>query len=402
MKLLLKYCVLLCIIVILINLVCICNSSGTTIVKSYATLKSDPKGLAWDGNFLWLVHEQDYGAEGLITKIDPDTGSIKATIPSPGSQPRGLAWGDGYLWIIDKQGGKFKLFKLDPDNYEEDVPTFTLDEYNIEAPVGLTYGGNHLWISDSSEGRIYDINLLEKSCYPITSPAKYPTDLAWDGRYLYVGEDNYKGGIYKLDTITGKYEKLDIPVDNPNVYGLAWDGNYLWMVDDYAEKIYGLEIESLISHSSKFYLVNASKSAANAPSIDDVKVELLDNTNYYVSGTVSDSDGINYVKSNGEVIEITYHLAEGTYQFGGVVNMYDNDFNIAVSDFSGETTLNKYQLIDSDNSVVDSDIGEYVQESDSSPASSAIGAIGSIIAAFIGAIAVISVAILGIRYKGRL
>jgi hypothetical protein len=50
-------------------------------------------GTAFDGQHLFQI------AEDRIQKIDPKTGRVLATIPTPGGGHSGLAWAEGTLWV---------------------------------------------------------------------------------------------------------------------------------------------------------------------------------------------------------------------------------------------------------------------------------------------------------------
>ena len=189
----LGYTIVFAFFVIFIVLLIIVNCTGTEIKKSYATPEDNPKGLAWDGEYLWLVHDQDSDT-GLITKIDPNNGVILDAFSSPGNEPKGLTFGDNHLWIIDKQNYEYYIFKLDPSEKGKVKDYFSLDidaTLNIKEPVDLAYGGNHMWVIDREDKKIYNIDLLEKSYYPINIQTESPMDLAWDGSNLYVASDSY-------------------------------------------------------------------------------------------------------------------------------------------------------------------------------------------------------------------
>ena len=64
-------------------------------------------GTAFDGQHLFQI------AEDRIHKIDPNTGRVLATIPSPaGGADSGLAWAEGTLWVGRYREGK--IHQIDP------------------------------------------------------------------------------------------------------------------------------------------------------------------------------------------------------------------------------------------------------------------------------------------------
>jgi glutamine cyclotransferase len=66
-------------------------------------------GTAFDGEHLFQL------AAGRIQKIDPKTGRILASIPTPGDPDdcSGLAWADGTLWLGQYRARKIR--QIDPD-----------------------------------------------------------------------------------------------------------------------------------------------------------------------------------------------------------------------------------------------------------------------------------------------
>jgi glutamine cyclotransferase len=64
-------------------------------------------GTAFDGQHLFQI------AEDRIQKIDPTTGRVLSTIPSPGGgRDSGLAWAEGTLWV--GQYRDRKIHQIDP------------------------------------------------------------------------------------------------------------------------------------------------------------------------------------------------------------------------------------------------------------------------------------------------
>lgn len=65
-------------------------------------------GTAFDGRYLFQI------AERHIQKIDPQSGTVVATIPAPGDgNDSGLAWAEGSLWV--GQYRNRKIHEIDPD-----------------------------------------------------------------------------------------------------------------------------------------------------------------------------------------------------------------------------------------------------------------------------------------------
>ncbi|HEX9912704.1 MAG TPA: hypothetical protein VGB01_05580 [candidate division Zixibacteria bacterium] len=78
--------------------------------------------------------------------------TIINSFPAPGFEPRGLAWDGSFLWCADYYSGK--IFKLNPLNGAKvDSVSFPmLSDYG-----GITWGSNgQLWVANGSY--VYEIN----------------------------------------------------------------------------------------------------------------------------------------------------------------------------------------------------------------------------------------------------
>lgn len=90
-------------------------------------------GTAFDGRHLYQL------ADGCIQKIDPGTGAVLATIPSPGGgRDSGLAWAEGTLWVgqyLDR-----KIHQVDP---QTGAVLRTIDSDRFV--TGVTWVDGELW-----------------------------------------------------------------------------------------------------------------------------------------------------------------------------------------------------------------------------------------------------------------
>jgi outer membrane protein assembly factor BamB len=87
-----------------------------------------PQGLAWDGENLWNVMDDNDGDPENVYKLDPVLGTQLLSFPVPTTRPRGLAWDGQYIWLVAKgpSGYTGYIYKIDP--YGPGTPEISLSD----------------------------------------------------------------------------------------------------------------------------------------------------------------------------------------------------------------------------------------------------------------------------------
>ncbi|MFC2095422.1 PKD domain-containing protein [Candidatus Bipolaricaulota bacterium] len=112
----------------------------------------DPFALTFGDGFLWV---SDLGT-GMIHKVDPNSGVVVSSMNTPGIAPlgvdaldpkgiqlvapMGLAWADGLLWVAS--GSTLYLVQPPSGDVVTSMPS------PGSSPFGLTYDGRYLWNAD--------------------------------------------------------------------------------------------------------------------------------------------------------------------------------------------------------------------------------------------------------------
>ena len=111
------------------------------IIDSIPISFSQPYGLTYDGNNLWVIERTYFPFQNQIHKIDTNSGNILQSFSIPSDYPNGLAW-DGNLWYNDNSDWSYA-------NQTHSISTSTggnLQTYNTYGqPAGLTWDGQYLW-----------------------------------------------------------------------------------------------------------------------------------------------------------------------------------------------------------------------------------------------------------------
>ena len=130
-------------------------------------------GTAFDGHALYQI------AGDRIQKVDPKTGRVVATIPTPEGGASGMAWAEGTLWV--GQHRDRKIHQVDP---ETGAILRTLESNRFV--TGVTWVDGELWHAtwegDESELRRIDPESGEVLAQLAMPPGVGVSGLESDGR----------------------------------------------------------------------------------------------------------------------------------------------------------------------------------------------------------------------------
>jgi streptogramin lyase len=125
-------------------------------------------GTAFDGQHLFQI------ALDRIQKIDPATGAVLATIPTPGSDGgSGLAWVDGSLWIGQHRGRR--IHQLDPETGAV-LRTLESDRF----VTGVTWLDDELW-HGTWEGDESDLRQIDPQTGEVLETLLMPAEMGVSG-----------------------------------------------------------------------------------------------------------------------------------------------------------------------------------------------------------------------------
>ena len=125
-------------------------------------------GTAFDGTYLYQI------AEARIDKIDPATGDVVATVPSPGQgNDSGLAWAEGSLWV--GQYRDRKIHQIDPQTGEI-IRTIESNRF----VTGVTWVDGELW-HGTWEGDESEIRHIDRDSGAVIEKLKMPNGIGVSG-----------------------------------------------------------------------------------------------------------------------------------------------------------------------------------------------------------------------------
>ncbi|HEX7318875.1 MAG TPA: T9SS type A sorting domain-containing protein [bacterium] len=246
------------------------------VVDSFPAAATDySMGIACDGQYLWnneaFVH--------WFARMDTSTGAILNTF-NTSIGDRDMTFDGQYLWASDWSSASISKF---------DTATCTMintyyPPFYAGKPNGMAWDGNYLWVGEES-GRIYKMTTTGDTVRSIPPPvynSYEPRGLAFDGTHLWVGYQD-AGLIYEVDTTNGAViASYTAPGTIPGwqfQQGLDCDGQFLWStIGGDAHWIYQIDIGLLGAEEHKnsgASMPNIKLSASPNPFIDDARITLI-------------------------------------------------------------------------------------------------------------------------------
>jgi hypothetical protein len=132
------------------------NVVTKTIVDTIRSIGQQPQGIAWDGQYLYYAMDLNSTEpnQNLIYVVNPTTRDTVRTIPMPeppnvDSNPRGLAWDGRYLWLVAEPVGASSGRSL----YKYDLGGSGTPDINL-VPASLDFGLERI---DSTYTRTFEI-----------------------------------------------------------------------------------------------------------------------------------------------------------------------------------------------------------------------------------------------------
>jgi streptogramin lyase len=200
------------------------------VLRSFKTDTVRPSGITFDGEAIWIGSTFSY--ENV--RCDARTGAVLERHPTPGSTTYSMT-GDPTPQRSPLAGTPMQQVR--PAAAGQGQPQLLrlaqTPSTRFQGAHGQEWRDGKLWTTSTSSRSIFCIEpkawVVEKR---LQAPGPRPHGLAWEGRYLWHGDSDYKA-FFKFDIDTGEIvEKIQLAPDDPLPHGLTiWEGT-LWYCDD--------------------------------------------------------------------------------------------------------------------------------------------------------------------------
>ncbi|MEM9553564.1 MAG: glutaminyl-peptide cyclotransferase [Acidobacteriota bacterium] len=155
------------------------RAEGERVERRSLTSPGEITGLSYDGEVLWTTLE----GEGLLYRLDPETGDVLGRQEIPWTATGGSAWDGEYLWQMAWEADTIYKLEMPEGRVVDSIPT-----PGEGSCAGLTFDGTHLWVANWDDYLIFKVDQRSNGEVLATYKGNYETTgLAWDGRRMWTG-----------------------------------------------------------------------------------------------------------------------------------------------------------------------------------------------------------------------
>jgi YVTN family beta-propeller protein len=197
------------------------NPATNTVIATVTTPGPRPEGIAFDGTNIWVANS----SLGTVSRINPTTNTVIDSI-TVGTSPEAIAFDGTNIWVTNHDSGSVtKIFASTSGNVGLVIPPVTITVGTH--PFGIAFDGTNIWVANSGSASLSKINPTTNSVATTTLPiGDQPTGLAFDGQDLWVAL-GVTETVLRLDVTTGLQHQINVGVGFAP-FGLAYDGSDIW------------------------------------------------------------------------------------------------------------------------------------------------------------------------------
>jgi DNA-binding beta-propeller fold protein YncE len=204
------------------------NQAGQVINIFYLATGSDPEGIVFDGQYIWIANN-GAGANS-VTKIDAARQTLVATYPV-GLNPDGVAYDGTYIWVTNSYNNS--VWTIDRQNGQQ-VGAYATGIF----PLSIIYDGHNMWVGNGTGvnvgpavpglSSLTKIRAADGMALGTFTVGHHVRGLTFDGTSIWAcnGNDNTVSRIRANDVaLLGTYPTGQFP------RAVAFDGNNIWVAN---------------------------------------------------------------------------------------------------------------------------------------------------------------------------
>jgi streptogramin lyase len=155
----------------------------------------NPLAIAVGEGAVWIAHQG-----GVVSRVDPATNQVAATIPLPASGATSITVGAGAVWVTVTAAGTTSLYRLDPAT-NAIVETIALGpSTGVDGSV-VRVGEGAVWVATGGGSLVARVDPQTSAITRVpASPETQPSGIAFGGGFVWVVAQ--PGTVYKVDPHT--------------------------------------------------------------------------------------------------------------------------------------------------------------------------------------------------------
>lgn len=191
-------------------------------ITAQVPVGTDPTGLAFDGNALWVANVSD----GTVSRIDPTTHAVLKV--DVGAKPESVAVTADDVWVANYADGTVTRINIGAAKVVQTIPVGT-------GPAAIASGTSGVWVANSGDNTIQRIN-------PITGLPDKPVGVGDGPDGIAVGDDSvwvanaHDGTVSRIDPKTGQDLSSPIQVGS-GPKGIAVSGDDVWVANQLSQNV---------------------------------------------------------------------------------------------------------------------------------------------------------------------
>ena len=153
---------------------------------------------------------------------------INFSTASQGANPNGIAWDGNFFWVLFRQSGN-NLFKYNSSGVYQNT-SINMSNWGTDVKGVVWDGTNFTYIGGTTMSKYTSAGSYTGLYSNIASQTTSARGMAWDGTYYYVIENGGSRNVFKYNS-SMVYQSVAFSVNSETTdpRAITWDGTYFWV-----------------------------------------------------------------------------------------------------------------------------------------------------------------------------